>query len=45
MEFIKAGGSYAIVFGKSYKLCFKTLELPLFQFLLPQKKFRLKAKD
>jgi aconitase B len=22
MEFIKAGGSYAIVFGKNYKLCF-----------------------
>jgi aconitase B len=45
MEFIKAGWFIAFVFGKSYKLCFKTFELILFQFLLLQKKFLSKDKD
>jgi aconitate hydratase 2/2-methylisocitrate dehydratase len=36
MEFIK-GGSYAIVFGKSYKLCFKTLGIDIVPVFAPSK--------
>jgi aconitate hydratase 2/2-methylisocitrate dehydratase len=44
MEFIKKGGSYAIVFGKSYKLCFKTLGIDIVLYF-PSKKFLSKDKD
>jgi hypothetical protein len=45
MEFIKAGGSYAIVFGKSYKLLLQNFGIDIVPVFAPSKKFLLKDKD
>jgi aconitase B len=45
MEFIKAGGSYAIVFGKSYKLLLENLGIDIVPVFAPSKKFLSKDKD
>jgi aconitate hydratase 2/2-methylisocitrate dehydratase len=46
MEFIKAGGSYAIVFGKKLQtFASRTLGIAIVPIFAPSKKFLLKDKD
>ena len=46
MEFIKAGGSYAVVFGKKLQtFAAKALGIDVPQVYARQKKFLLKVKD